>query len=132
MTPEQFRHDLPARMRALGISAIALGKLTGLSRTQSFEVANGNRTPHANNIEIVDRFLAKCEELAQKVHPIPIDWNRVETIRDIFTSIRMGYLEIKIVDRAPHQEIDLGALAGEPKKIEEIVAPLSHTLAGQQ
>jgi transcriptional regulator with XRE-family HTH domain len=91
----QGKTNFAARMEAIGLAASDLAKLSGISKSQASEIANG-RKPHASGTELVDRWLAKCEELAAKARPLPIDWRSTETVRDVMTLIRTDQLKIEI------------------------------------
>lgn len=91
----QIKQSFAERMQALGLAPTDLAKLCGISQSQASQIANG-RKPHASGTELVNRWLEKCEELAAKAHPIPVNWGNTETVRDVMTLIRTDQLKIEI------------------------------------
>jgi hypothetical protein len=115
----QDKTNFAARMEKIGLAPSDLAKLSGISKSQASEIANG-RKPHASGSELVDRWLSKCEELARKAYPLPIDWRSTEIIRDVMTWIRTDQLKIEIE-------------TGEKKSMEEkSYPPLPSELSGQR
>jgi transcriptional regulator with XRE-family HTH domain len=115
----QIKQSFAERMQALGLAPTDLAKLCGISQSQASQIANG-RKPHAAGTELVDRWLSKCEELARKAYPIPIDWRSTQTVRDVMTLIRTDQLKIEIE-------------TGEKKSMEEkSYPPLPSEFSGQR
>jgi hypothetical protein len=87
-------------MAALGIKPVSFGRLSGFSKSSASSFANGSLKPGATNLEQVDYWLNRLEEIQRVCKSIPINWDDTKGVQDLLTKVRTGVLEITIVDRS--------------------------------
>jgi hypothetical protein len=81
-----------------GVTGTTIAALTPIAGPKLSQILNGSITPSIEESQNLFRVCAKVREITEIFGGVPLDWRKVDRIKNLFDRLDRGSLYVKIVE----------------------------------